>query len=127
MKKSLASKVAPWVFAGASLIGSGCFHEETLKVGSSKVSYKFSETWRSFCDVTEKKSDGTEIEYDISPGIGMKPCFFLLDRLKINGERYSSEDTATFNKAKERVKSLVDRYYFVRDSTRQANGLKALE
>lgn len=128
MVKSLVQKVAPYVFVGLGLIGVGCGRTETITVSSSKVSYKLDKIFILW-NITERKSDGTKIKYDISPGLwsGYSLGHITLEKIKINGEEYSTEDTAVFNRAEKKMNFLVDRYYFIKDSTRQANGLKALK
>lgn len=134
MRKSLVQKIAPYIFVGLSLIGGGCENKETLKVGLSKVTYKPNNHYIITWDICEKKSDGTRILYYLSNPIFETSSSLTLSSIIIDSKSYTSSDELVFNKAEKRTKFLVDRYWFVKDSTkkaddlaRQSKGLKALE
>ena len=144
--KRIGLSALPFVIGFSSLINGGCtiFYEENLKVGESEISYNlykypFERSW----DVMEEKKDGTRIYYDVKPNLHCydiqpdpygNPKIFKLKRLKINNEFYDERDRAFFLKAEEKIQYLIERYYFMIDSIRQAkdprrqtNGLKAFD
>ncbi len=94
MKNNLIQKIGqgifrvgvPLLFGGLSLINSGCNHKDTLKVGSSEVTYISNYTFKIDEDIIEKKFDGTEIIYNLEPGLCRTPYNFQFEGLKINGE-----------------------------------------
>ncbi|MFH1503430.1 MAG: hypothetical protein ABIE36_02125 [Candidatus Diapherotrites archaeon] len=165
MRKSLAFKIAPLVFAGLGLIGGRCgsskvFTSEldefawaggkdvdsskffgfkktlagcaiSMNIDSSEVSYYFPKDIdkkvdkfikrKSFNflisgDIFEEKFDRTLITYDVKPYLTRDPLFYQLERVRIDYMNYSSSDTLVFNKAKERMKFLMNKYYSLKDS-----------
>ena len=141
MRKGLINRIGkkiilPLVIAG---IVSGCIkYERELEVNGNIVYYNTLQAGEvSLHDVKEKKKDGTRITYDIIPDLEDNPKKFELEDfgLHINGKCFSKVNYPLIHsKANERVNFLINRYYFVRDSTkkandsiRKANALKALE
>jgi len=90
MKNNLIRKIAPYVFGGLCLIGSGC--SETYEIDGNKV-IKGSTI---FNNLREGRGDSIIIRYI--------PVIFGGDIgvVKINGEKYTQEDTLVYNKANER-------------------------
>lgn len=136
MNKGLLRKIGANIILPLAFLGViGCEqYDEKLNIDGNKVFYNSSNPifvpgfgWK---DVKEKKKDGTIIKYDICPSLFNKPDSFKLYSLKIDGEVYNSWDSLdapVFDSANVRVHKLVNRYYFLRDSTKQADGFKALK
>jgi hypothetical protein len=86
MKKSLVQKVAPWVFAGLSLIGSGCGKVYEIKNGKVKINPSI------YNSLVQIRGDSL-IKYSSKPYGGN------LANVNINGIK-SKEGTEIYNKEK---------------------------
>ena len=131
--KRIGLKALPFIFGGLSLVNSGCSpYDEKIEMGKSTVYYdtkdKIFET--TSWDIKEEKGNGTEIKYNLFNSLRTEPSKAHLVEFQIDGENYFITDT-TFSeineKYEERAKYLVNRRLFVKDSTKRAKALKALE
>lgn len=101
MKKSLAFKVAPWIFVGLGLIGNGC--AKTYEIDGNKVKK------RPFVtnNIVEKRGDNFEIKYSLHPSFSLHTQDIF--NVKINGEEYTKEDALVYKKANERYHYLINK------------------
>jgi hypothetical protein len=137
MGKGLIRKIGTKIILPLAIVGivSGCQYEEESNIGKSKVFYDTRTGLFEFSnwDVKEKKEDGTVVKYQVKPNLWEYPKGFKivdLIKLDVDGERYRSSDSldnSVIKKGEEKVNFLIKRHYFVKDSTKQARGLKALE
>lgn len=103
----------------------------SINVDSSKVSYYFPKDLnkkqerfikrKSFNflipgDIFEQKQDGTEIVYDVRPYLSRDPISYQLERALIDHTTYFPTDSLAFNKLKDRMSFLMDKYYSLKDS-----------
>jgi hypothetical protein len=111
MKNNLVKKVAPWVFAGLGLIGSGC--GKTYNIDGNRVS-----TVSPIINkITEYKGDSLTIKYLLS-----NPEDNTLMNIKINGISYTKSDTLVYNKARQHYEYLINKI----DSIDKSEELKGM-
>ncbi|MEK6832995.1 MAG: hypothetical protein AABY32_03015 [Nanoarchaeota archaeon] len=122
MAKGLVQKVAPWIFGGLVLVGTGC--SKTYEIDGSKV--KGNPT--TINSLIEYRGDSLKIRYS---EFGLKAG---LCRIYVNGKKYTRKDTPVFNKANEHYNYLCSKIDSIKDLERKTEeqkridfGLKAFE